>query len=178
MHLKQGLQIKAPHSRVPAWKISKCIQALNAKPIDLAHIAEVTEIQFASNDLVAVAAKCLAELSEASSMEASTEQPAGDAVTSQSASGPTESKAQNAESEPTEQKQSEETTEPSSKQQGENDSPAATSEAKQGDDSQSKGSSDQRATAQDSTQHSSSSAAKTNVPQHRKEHRRYDWSNS
>ena len=63
---------------------------MNAKPIDLAHIAEVIEIQFASNDLVAVAAKCLAELSEASGMDASTEQSAGDAVANQSASGPAE----------------------------------------------------------------------------------------
>ena len=37
--------------------------SMNAQ-IDLAHIAEVTEIQFASNDPVAVAAKCLAELSK------------------------------------------------------------------------------------------------------------------
>ena len=53
------LQTRALHSRVPPWKISNCIQALNAQPIDLTHIAEVTEIQFASNDLVVVAAKCL-----------------------------------------------------------------------------------------------------------------------
>ena len=45
-------------------KLSRCIQALNAQPVDLVHIAEVTDIQFASVELVAVAAKCLAELVE------------------------------------------------------------------------------------------------------------------
>ena len=32
--------------RVPAWKLKLCIEALLAEPIDLAQIAEVTEIQF------------------------------------------------------------------------------------------------------------------------------------
>ena len=142
---------------MPAWKITKCIQILNAKPIDFAHIAAVTKIQLASNDLVAVAAKCLAELSNVSSEDASTS--AGDTVTNQSASGPgrpAENKTQSAESKSTEHKQSEETTEQSSKQQGEDGFPGTTSEKKQGDVSQSKYSSDQRAAAQDSTQQSSS----------------------
>ena len=56
------VHIRALHSRVPAWKVSKCIEVLNAPHIDLAHIAEVIEIQLASSDLVAVAAKLLAEL--------------------------------------------------------------------------------------------------------------------
>ena len=52
------MQVRALHSRVPAWKLSKCIQALSAQPnssMDLAHIADVTEIQFASNELVEIA---------------------------------------------------------------------------------------------------------------------------
>ena len=113
------LQIRALHSRVPAWKLSERIQALNAQPIDLARIAEVTEIQLASNDPVVVAAKCLFELSEASSEKAATGQSRGDNAASQSASGPAESKTQDAESESTEHKQSEEATESSQSQRGE-----------------------------------------------------------
>ena len=50
------------HKRVPAWKLQLCIEALNARPIDLARITEVTEIQFANDELVTVAAQCLADL--------------------------------------------------------------------------------------------------------------------
>ena len=32
------------HKRVPDWKLQLCIEALNARPIDLARITEVTEI--------------------------------------------------------------------------------------------------------------------------------------
>ena len=56
---------------MPAWKLPNCIQALNAQPVDLAHIAEVIEIQFASDGLVAVAAKCLTSLLQAQAEEAS-----------------------------------------------------------------------------------------------------------
>ena len=62
------------------------------------------------------------------------------------------------ESESTEHKQSEEATESSSNQQG-RVSPGTVSEEKQGDASQSKDTSDQRATAQDPTQQSSSNTA-------------------
>ena len=54
---------------MPAWKLPLCVQALNARPIDLAHVAEVTEIQFASSDLVIVAARCLENAVEQSSTQ-------------------------------------------------------------------------------------------------------------
>ena len=51
-----------------------CIAALNARPIDLARISEVTEIEFASDELVVVAAQCLADLArESDSRSESTE---------------------------------------------------------------------------------------------------------
>ena len=115
----------------------------------------MTDIQFASNDLVVVAAKCLAELSNASSVDAPTQQSAGDAATNKSASCPAENKTQSVESESTEHNQSEKTLEQSSKQQGEGDSPGHP-RIIQGGAPKSKDSSDQRATAQDSTQQSSS----------------------
>ena len=58
------MQVRAMHSRVAAWKLSKRILALSAQPVDLAHIAEVMETQFASDELVAIAAKCLTKLLE------------------------------------------------------------------------------------------------------------------
>ena len=70
------LQTKQMHTRVPAWKLPLCIQALNARPIDLAHVAEVTEILFASSDLVIVAAKCLADLARESNLDESINQSA------------------------------------------------------------------------------------------------------
>ena len=33
-----------------AWKLPLCVQALSARPEDLAHIEEVTDILFASDD--------------------------------------------------------------------------------------------------------------------------------
>ena len=59
------------HKRVPASNLLLCIEAFNATPIDLARITEVTEIQFANDELAAVAAQCLADLareSEATSL--------------------------------------------------------------------------------------------------------------
>ena len=50
--------------RVPAWKLKRCIEALLAEPLDLAHIAEVTEIQFVSSDLVSVAVQCLKDIAK------------------------------------------------------------------------------------------------------------------
>ena len=38
------LLVRQMHKRVPAWKLQMCVEALNARPIDLVHIAEVTEI--------------------------------------------------------------------------------------------------------------------------------------
>ena len=39
------------HRRIPAWKMKVCTEALYADPIDLARVAEVTEIQFATVEL-------------------------------------------------------------------------------------------------------------------------------
>ena len=54
------------HRRVPAWKPQMCIEALNASPIGQTPISEVTEIHFATDELVAVAAQCLADLARES----------------------------------------------------------------------------------------------------------------
>ena len=50
--------------RVPAWKLKACIDALQVRPIDLAAIAETTGVQFASAEMVDVAAKCLEEITK------------------------------------------------------------------------------------------------------------------
>ena len=42
--------------RVPSWKLKSCIDALQVRPIDLAAIAEATGVQFASAEMVDVAA--------------------------------------------------------------------------------------------------------------------------
>ena len=52
--------------RIPAWKFKMCVEALNARPIDHTRVTEVTEIQFASDELVDVAAQCLVDLAKES----------------------------------------------------------------------------------------------------------------
>ena len=52
------------HQRIPAWKLKLCAEVLNASPVDLARIAEVTEIQFATVELVDVTAQCLIEIAK------------------------------------------------------------------------------------------------------------------
>ena len=54
------------HKRTLAWELQMCVEALKARPIDHARVAEVTEIQFASDELVDVAAQCLADLARES----------------------------------------------------------------------------------------------------------------
>ena len=56
--------VRHMHRRVPAWKLKLCVDELNASSVDLTSIAEVTEIRFASVDLVGVAAQCLNEISK------------------------------------------------------------------------------------------------------------------
>ena len=75
------LQTEFLHSHAPEWKLPICVQALN-----LSRVAEVTEIQLASEDLVVVAAKCLADLTRESSMHVSNDQSAGDDAAMPSAS--------------------------------------------------------------------------------------------
>ena len=50
------------HHRMPAWKLKACTEAMQVKPVDLAALAEATGVQFASVELVEVAAKCLDEI--------------------------------------------------------------------------------------------------------------------
>ena len=50
--------------RMPAWKLKACTEAMQVKPVDLAALAEATGIQFASVELVEVAAKCLDEITK------------------------------------------------------------------------------------------------------------------
>ena len=52
------------HHRMPAWKLKACTEALQIKPVDLAALAEATGVQFASVELVEVAAKCLDEITK------------------------------------------------------------------------------------------------------------------
>ena len=52
------------HHRMPAWKLKACTEALQVKPVDLAALAEATGVQFASVELVEVAAKCLDEMTK------------------------------------------------------------------------------------------------------------------
>ena len=60
------LLIRQMHKRVPAWKLTLCSEALNARPIDHVRIAEVTEIQFAKDELVDVAVQCLVDIARES----------------------------------------------------------------------------------------------------------------
>ena len=53
--------VRQMHRRVPAWKLKLCTEALHASPVDLARIAEVTEIQF---EMIDVAVQCLSEIAE------------------------------------------------------------------------------------------------------------------
>ena len=69
------LLIRQLHTRVPAWKLPLCVQALNARPIDVDHIAEVTDIRFANEELVLIAAKCSADLSGESDLTETVGQP-------------------------------------------------------------------------------------------------------
>ena len=46
------LLVRQMHKRIPAWKLKLCAEAFIARPIDHARIAEVTEIQFVSDELV------------------------------------------------------------------------------------------------------------------------------
>ena len=59
---KLGSVCSKMHRRIPAWKLKTCIGELNASSVDLMRVAEVTEIRFASLDLVCVAAQCLNEI--------------------------------------------------------------------------------------------------------------------
>ena len=58
------LFVQQMHRCIPAWKLKLCIEALNASSVDLARIAEVTEIQFATVELVDVAVRCLIEIAK------------------------------------------------------------------------------------------------------------------
>ena len=58
------LYVRQMHRRIPAWKLKLCTEALNARPIDLMRITEVAEIEFVTEDLVDVAAQCLADIAK------------------------------------------------------------------------------------------------------------------
>ena len=57
---------------MPAWKLKACTEAFQARPVDLAAIAEATGVQFASDELVDVAAKCLDEITKEMAKDDST----------------------------------------------------------------------------------------------------------
>ena len=84
--LEARLLIRQMRKRVPAWRLTMCIEALNARPMNVARIAKVTEILFADNEKVAVAAQCLADLSrESESNNQSTEHVGATSVASDEA---------------------------------------------------------------------------------------------
>ena len=56
------LLMRQLHRRMPAWKLKARAEALRASPVDLSAIAETTGVQFATEELVDVAAKCLDEV--------------------------------------------------------------------------------------------------------------------
>ena len=90
-------------TRIPVYRHGSSHYAFkhwNAKPIDLACLAEVTEILFASSDLVSVPAKCLAD---ESSLDESINTDA-----TQTASGPVGGETRGVESESTVLNRSEE----------------------------------------------------------------------
>ena len=58
------LFVRQMHRRIAAWKLKLCIEALHASPIDLVCIAEVTEILFATVELVDVADQCLIQIAK------------------------------------------------------------------------------------------------------------------
>ena len=58
------LLVRQLHQRMPAWKLKICAEALRVNPVDLARIAEVTGIQFATVELVEVAVQCLNEIAK------------------------------------------------------------------------------------------------------------------
>ena len=49
------------HRSLTAWKLKVCVDAMKVRPIDLATLAQVTSVQFASVELVETAASCLDE---------------------------------------------------------------------------------------------------------------------
>ena len=57
--------------RMPAWKLKACIDALQVRPVDLAVLAEAIGVQFASAEMVEMAAKCLDEITKEMAREKS-----------------------------------------------------------------------------------------------------------
>ena len=73
--------VRQTRRRFPAWKLKTCIDELNASPVDLMRVAEVTDIRFASLDLVCVAAQSLNEITKESESErVSTDAPNADVL--------------------------------------------------------------------------------------------------
>ena len=72
------------HHRMPAWKSKAYIEALQARPIDLAALAEATGVQFASAELVEVAIKCLDEITKEMAKDTSNTSGADAVASSQS----------------------------------------------------------------------------------------------
>ena len=52
------------HHCSPAWKLKVCIYAMKARPVDLSSLAQETSVQFASVELVEMAANCLDEITK------------------------------------------------------------------------------------------------------------------
>ena len=50
------------HRCMPAWKLKICIDAMKVRPVDLSSLAQETSVQFASEELVEMAASCLDEI--------------------------------------------------------------------------------------------------------------------
>ena len=133
------------HQRIPAWKLKMCVEALNARPIDHARVTEVTEIQYASDELVAVAAQCLADLARESE---SASDPTGHDSAVTAAHSQTEKDSTDVGQAPQE---------PEKEPEGAAEAPGAQS----AEDKSHNKTGEQRATAQSSKQPTSSTAAPT-----------------
>ena len=52
------------HHSSPAWKLKVCVDAMKVRPVDLSSLAQETSVQFASVELVEMAASCLGEITK------------------------------------------------------------------------------------------------------------------
>ena len=162
------LLIRQMHARVQAWKLQPCVQALSARPIDLAYIAEVTDILFASEELVSVSAKCSADLARESNVDTSVDQLAGSAGATSLSSDIAGGESLNVEPNSKGPSGPEGTTAQSHAQSAKDKSSAQKSGEEKEDSPRHDSSAVQCATAQDSAQQTPQPRLQLRVPQHQK----------
>ena len=70
--------MRRPRHSSPAWKLNVCLEAMKVRPIDLTLLAQATSVQFASAELVEMAANCLDEITKEMEKDESRESHATD----------------------------------------------------------------------------------------------------